>query len=147
VNVDRLMFIERYSHVMHIVSHVSGQLRDDTTVFDALRAIFPHGTVSGAPKIRAMEIISELEQERRGIYAGCVGYASFAGTLDTCISIRTMLVKDGTAYLQAGGGIVYDSEPTAEYRESMNKMGALVRAIDEAEIAAAEMKTGSLGYG
>jgi anthranilate synthase component 1 len=147
VNVDSLMHIERYSHVMHIVSHVSGLLRDDRTPFDAFRSVFPAGTVSGAPKVRAMEIIAELEQERRGVYAGAVGYASFAGSLDTCIAIRTMLVKDGVAYLQAGGGIVYDSIPAVEYEESMNKMRALMRAIDQAEIAAAEMKTGSLGYG
>jgi len=147
VNVDSLMQIERYSHVMHIVSHVSGQLRDDRTPFDAFRSVFPAGTVSGAPKVRAMEIIAELEQERRGVYAGAVGYASFAGSLDTCIAIRTMVIKDGTAYLQAGGGIVYDSAPATEYQESMNKMRALMRAIDQAEIASAEMRTGSLGYG
>ncbi|MEX2081563.1 MAG: chorismate-binding protein, partial [Dehalococcoidia bacterium] len=147
VSVESLMQIERYSHVMHIVSHVSGQLRDDKTAFDAFRAIFPAGTVSGAPKVRAMELIAELEKEKRGVYAGAVGYASFAGSLDTCIAIRTMVVKDGTAYLQAGGGIVYDSVPYAEYVESVNKMGALMRAIDQAEIAAAEAPTGSLGYG
>ncbi|MCE7929299.1 MAG: anthranilate synthase component I [Dehalococcoidia bacterium] len=147
VNVDSLMGIERYSHVMHIVSHVSGQLRDDRTAFDAFRSVFPAGTVSGAPKVRAMEIIAELEQERRGIYAGAVGYASFAGSLDTCIAIRTMVIKDGVAYLQAGGGIVYDSVPATEYQESMNKMRALMRAIDQAELASAEMKTGSIGYG
>ncbi len=147
VNVDSLMQVERYSHVMHIVSHVSGQLREDRTPFDAFRSVFPAGTVSGAPKVRAMELIAELEQERRGVYAGAVGYASFAGSLDTCIAIRTMVVKDGTAYLQAGGGIVYDSVPATEYQESMNKMRALMRAIDQAEIASAELKTGSLGYG
>lgn len=138
VKVDSLMQIERYSHVMHIVSHVSGMLRGDRTIFDAFRSIFPAGTVSGAPKVRAMELIAEIEQERRGIYAGAVGYASFAGSLDTCIAIRTMLLKDGVAYLQAGGGIVYDSVPSVEYQESMNKMRALMRAIDQAEIAAAE---------
>lgn len=147
VHVDSLMHIERYSHVMHIVSHVSGQLREDRTAFDAFRSVFPAGTVSGAPKVRAMEIIAELEQERRGVYAGAVGYASFAGSLDTCIAIRTMVIKNGTAYLQAGGGIVYDSVPATEYQESMNKMRALMRAIDLAEIASAEMKTGSIGYG
>jgi anthranilate synthase component I len=147
VKVDRLMEIERYSHVMHIVSNVSGQLRADKTRFDAFRSVFPAGTVSGAPKVRAMEIISELEGERRGIYAGAVGYASFGGSLDTCIAIRTMLVKDGVAYLQAGGGIVYDSVPASEYVETVNKLGAPMRAIDQAEIASAEMKTGSLGYG
>ena len=133
VRVDQLMGIERYSHVMHIVSRVSGRLRPDRTRFDAFRSVFPAGTVSGAPKVRAMEIIAELEGERRGVYAGAVGYASFAGALDTCIAIRTMVVKDGYAWLQAGGGIVYDSEPAAEYRESVNKMLALERAIDRAE--------------
>ncbi|MCY3504616.1 MAG: anthranilate synthase component I [Chloroflexi bacterium] len=138
VRVDQFMEIERYSHVMHIVSRVSGQLREDRTPYDAFRSVFPAGTVSGAPKVRAMEIIAELEQERRGIYAGAVGYASFAGSLDTCIAIRTMVVKDGNAYLQAGGGIVYDSEPPTEYQESVNKMLALERAIDQAELAAAQ---------
>lgn len=147
VKVDSLMHIEKYSHVMHIVSHVTGRLRRDKTMFDAFRSIFPAGTVSGAPKVRAMEIIAELERERRGIYAGAVGYASFTGSLDTCIAIRTMLVKDGVAYMQAGGGIVYDSVPEIEYQESMNKMRALMRAIDQAEIAAAERPVGSLGYG
>ncbi len=135
VRVDQLMDVERYSHVMHIVSRVSGRLRPDRTRFDAFRSVFPAGTVSGAPKVRAMEIIAELEGERRGVYAGAVGYASFAGALDTCIAIRTMVVKDGYAWLQAGGGIVYDSEPAAEYRESVNKMLALERAIDRAERA------------
>jgi anthranilate synthase component 1 len=147
VHVDKYMEIEKYSHVMHIVSHVSGQLADDKTPFDAFRAVFPAGTVTGAPKVRAMEIIAELEPSKRGIYAGAVGYASFAGSLDTCIAIRTMLVKDGVAYIQAGGGIVYDSLPDAEYVETVNKMGALMRAIDQAEIAAAEQKSGARGYG
>ena len=147
VNVDKLMQIERYSHVMHIVSNVSGQLAADKTPYDAFRSVFPAGTVSGAPKVRSMELIAELEPSKRGIYAGAVGYVSFAGSLDTCIAIRTMLCKDGVAYLQAGGGIVYDSVPETEYIETMNKMRALMRAIDQAEIAAAEMKTGSIGYG
>jgi anthranilate synthase component 1 len=147
VKVDSLMHIERYSHVMHIVSHVSGKLRDDRTRFDAFRSVFPAGTVSGAPKVRAMELIAELEHDKRGVYAGAVGYASFAGSLDTCIAIRTMVVKDGIAFVQAGGGIVYDSVPATEYQESVNKTLALMRAIDQAEIAAAEMKVGSLGYG
>jgi anthranilate synthase component 1 len=138
VTVPKMMEIEKYSHVMHIVSHVTGQLAEGKTAFDAFRSIFPAGTVSGAPKVRAMEIIAELEPSKRGIYAGAVGYASFAGSLDTCIAIRTMVIKDGVAYLQAGGGIVYDSEPEAEYFETMNKMGAVMRAIDQAEIAAAE---------
>ncbi|HQW50966.1 MAG TPA: anthranilate synthase component I [Tepidiformaceae bacterium] len=147
VTVDKLMEIEKYSHVMHIVSNVSGKLAEGKTVFDAFRAVFPAGTVSGAPKVRAMELIAELEPSKRGVYAGAVGYASFSGSLDTCIAIRTMLVKDGVAYLQAGGGIVYDSVPETEYIETVNKMRALMRAIDQAEIAAAEKKTGSLGYG
>ncbi len=147
VTVDKLMEIEKYSHVMHIVSNVSGKLAEGKTVFDAFRAVFPAGTVSGAPKVRAMELIAELEPSKRGVYAGAVGYASFSGSLDTCIAIRTMLAKDGVAYLQAGGGIVYDSVPETEYVETVNKMRALMRAIDQAEIAAAEKKTGSLGYG
>ena len=146
VKVDKLMEIERYSHVMHIVSNVSGRLREDKTMFDAFRAVFPAGTVSGAPKVRAMELIADLEKERRGVYAGAVGYASFAGTLDTCIAIRTLVIKDGTAYLQAGGGIVYDSVPAIEHEETVNKMAALTRALDQAEIAAAERPRGSLGY-
>jgi anthranilate synthase component 1 len=141
VKVDSFMHVERYSHVMHIVSHVSGQLRDDRTMYDAFRAVFPAGTVSGAPKVRAMELIAELENERRGVYAGAVGYASFAGSLDTCIAIRTMVVKDGVAYLQAGGGIVFDSVPETEYMETIHKMNALSRAIDQAEIASAEAHT------
>ena len=147
VSVDKFMEIEKYSHVMHIVSNVSGKLAEGKTPFDAFRAVFPAGTVSGAPKVRAMEIIAELEPSRRGIYAGAVGYASFAGTLDTCISIRTMVVKDGMAYVQAGGGIVYDSEPYTEYVETVNKMGALMRAIDQAEIAAAEAKAAAHAAG
>jgi anthranilate synthase component 1 len=144
VRVTRMMEIEKYSHVMHIVSHVTGQLAEGKTAFDAFRAIFPAGTVSGAPKVRAMEIIAELEPSKRGVYAGAVGYSSFAGSLDTCIAIRTMLVKDGVVYFQAGGGIVYDSEPEAEYIETVNKMGAVMRALDQAEIAAAETRTESL---
>jgi anthranilate synthase component 1 len=147
VHVDSLMHVERYSHVMHIVSHVSGRLAADKTRFDAFRSVFPAGTLSGAPKIRAMEIISELEGQKRGLYGGAVGYASFAGSLDTCIAIRTLLMKDGVAYLQAGGGIVYDSDPATEYMETVNKLRAPARAIDQAEIASAEMARGSLGYG
>jgi anthranilate synthase component 1 len=147
VRVDSLMHIEKYSHVMHIVSNVSGQLAEGKTRFDAFRSVFPAGTLSGAPKVRAMEIIAELEPSRRGIYGGAVGYASFAGSLDTCIAIRTMVVKDGIAYLQAGGGIVFDSVPETEYLETVNKMRALMRAIDQAEVAAAELRTGSIGYG
>jgi anthranilate synthase component 1 len=133
VSVPDFMFVEKFSHVMHLVSHVAGQLRGDMTALDALRACFPAGTVSGAPKIRAMEIIAELEGEQRGIYAGAVGHVGFNGDLDTCIALRTMLVKDGVAYVQAGGGVVADSNPTAEFNESYNKAAALLRAIEEAE--------------
>jgi anthranilate synthase component 1 len=147
VKVDSLMEIERYSHVMHIVSHVSGKLAPNKTRFDAFRAVFPAGTLTGAPKVRAMEIIAEMEPEKRGVYGGAIGYASFAGSLDTCIAIRTIVMKEGVAYLQAGGGIVYDSVPATEYQETVNKLRAPMRAIDQAEIAAAEMRQGSLGYG
>lgn len=133
VKVDKLMEIEYYSHVMHIVSNVSGKLRDDKTPFDAFRAIFPAGTVSGAPKIRAVELIRGLEKEKRGIYAGVVGHFDYSGDLDTCIAIRTMLFKDGVAYLQAGGGIVYDSVEEDEYQETMNKMGSNLATIDQCE--------------
>jgi anthranilate synthase component 1 len=133
VRVSKLLAIERYSHIMHLVSNVEGRLRAGMTPLDALRACFPAGTVSGAPKIRAMEIIAELEPDQRSFYAGCVGYASFTGNLDTCISLRTMAYRDGVAYLQAGGGIVADSVPETEYQESMNKMRAILRAIEEAE--------------
>jgi anthranilate synthase component 1 len=133
VRVPTFMTIEQFSHVMHIVSHVNGRLRADVTALDALRACFPAGTVSGAPKIRAMQIIAELEGEQRGIYAGAVGHVGFNGDLDTCIALRTMVVKDGVAYVQAGGGVVADSDPTAEYQESCHKAAALLRAIEEAE--------------
>lgn len=133
VRVPAFMTIERYSHVMHIVSHVTGKLRSDMTALDALRACFPAGTVSGAPKIRAMEIITELEGTRRGVYAGCAGHVDFNGDLDVCISLRTMVVQNGVAYVQAGGGIVYDSVAEDEYQESCNKAAALLRAIDIAE--------------
>lgn len=133
VEVTDLMVIERYSHVMHIVSNVRGKLKEGVDRIDALFSCFPAGTLSGAPKIRAMEIIDELEPSRRGIYGGAVGYFDFAGNLDTCITIRTMLVKDGIAYIQAGGGIVADSVPAAEYEETVNKARALMRAIELAE--------------
>ncbi|KAH3667787.1 hypothetical protein WICMUC_005319 [Wickerhamomyces mucosus] len=133
-NVDRLLTVERFSHVMHLTSQVSGILRSDKTRFDAFRSIFPAGTVSGAPKVRAMELIGELEGEKRGVYAGAVGSWSYDGkTMDTCIALRTMVVKDGIAYLQAGGGIVYDSDPFDEYIETMNKMKANNDTIVEAE--------------
>jgi anthranilate synthase component 1 len=133
VEVSDLMDVERYSHVMHLVTHVQGKLRRDLTAFDALRACFPAGTVSGAPKIRAMEIIAELEPERRGPYAGAVGYFSFSGNMDMAIAIRTMVMKQGIAYVQAGSGIVYDSVPEREYEESMNKARALLKANNQAE--------------
>jgi len=133
VEVSELMDVERYSHVMHLVTHVQGRLRRDLTAFDALRACFPAGTVSGAPKIRAMEIIAELEPEKRGPYAGAAGYFSFSGNMDMAIAIRTMVVTKGVAYTQAGCGIVYDSVPEREYEESMNKARALLKAIRQAE--------------
>ncbi|HEU5315115.1 MAG TPA: anthranilate synthase component I [Chloroflexota bacterium] len=133
VKVTTLMDVERYSHVMHIVSQVEGRLRDGCDAYDALRSCFPAGTVSGAPKIRAMQIISEIEPCRRGLYAGAVGYFSYGGNLDTAIAIRTMVIKDGTAHVQAGGGVVYDSVPKTEYQETLNKAAALLRALDFAE--------------
>jgi anthranilate synthase component 1 len=133
VKVRDLMTIERYSHVMHIVSHVEGCLRPELDAFDLMRATFPAGTVSGAPKVRAMEIIESLEGERRGLYAGAVGYFSYDGSMDTCIAIRTMLVQGDTIYVQAGAGIVADSDPAAEYRECANKAQALLDAVERAE--------------
>jgi anthranilate synthase component 1 len=133
VQVKDLMVIERYSHVMHIVSEVEGKLSADKTLYDLMRATFPAGTVSGAPKIRAMQIISELEQTTRGPYGGCVGYFSFNGNLDTCITIRTALLKDGQAYVQAGGGWVNDSTPEGEFQETVNKSMAMRKAVAMAE--------------
>jgi anthranilate synthase component 1 len=133
VSVDELMKVERYSHVMHIVSNVIGELSDDRDIYDVLRASFPAGTVSGAPKIRAMEIIEELEPVHRGPYAGIVGYFSFSGAMDTCITLRTMVVKGRTVHFQAGGGIVADSDPDAEYRETLMKAGAMLDAARMAE--------------
>ena len=125
VTVDDFMIVERYSHVMHIVSNVHGELDDNHSAYDVLRATFPAGTVSGAPKIRAMQIINELEQSKRCSYAGAVGYFSWDGNHDSCITLRTCLLKDGKAYIQAGGGVVADSDPTYEYEETVNKsMGA-----------------------
>jgi anthranilate synthase component 1 len=130
VRVRDLMFVERYSHVMHLVSAVEGKLRPELGPVDALAACFPAGTLTGAPKVRAMEIIEEVEPVRRGIYGGSVLYADFAGNLDSCIVIRTMLVKGDKAYVQAGAGIVADSVPESEYQESLNKAQALVRAVE-----------------
>src|SRR5881296_44294 len=133
VQVKDLMVVERYSHVMHIVSQVEGKLAAGKTPYDLMRATFPAGTLSGAPKIRAMQIISELEQTTRGPYGGCVGYFSFSGNLDCCITIRTALLKDGKAYVQAGGGWVNDSTPEGEYQESLNKSKAMLKAVALAE--------------
>jgi anthranilate synthase component 1 len=133
VQVSELMVIERYSHVMHIVSNVRGKLSPGNDAYDIVRACFPAGTVSGAPKIRAMEIIDELEPTRRGPYAGAVGYFGFSGNMDTCITIRTLVIKDQVAYIQAGGGVVADSVPALEYLETVNKARAMMRAVEMAE--------------
>jgi anthranilate synthase component 1 len=132
VKVDRLMFVERYSHVMHLVSTIQGKLRNDLSAMDALRACFPAGTLSGAPKVRAMEIIEELEPARRGSYGGAVLYADFSGNLDSCITIRSMVAQNGQGHIQAGAGIVADSVPEAEYQECLNKAQAVIRAIERA---------------
>ena len=151
---DRLMVVEKFSHVQHLVSQVSGLLRKNKTRFDAFRSIFPAGTVSGAPKVRAMELIAELEKEKRGVYAGAVGYFGYGnvdkdgkeveGAMDTCIALRTMLVKDGVAYLQAGGGIVWDSQPEEEWVETMNKLAANIRCIAAAEERYLGMESGEV---
>jgi anthranilate synthase component 1 len=132
VKVEQLMKVERFSHVMHLVSSLRGILREDVDCFDALMACFPAGTVSGAPKVRAMEIIEELERTRRGIYAGGVLYLDFAGNLDSCIALRTMVIKNGVAHVQAGGGLVADSTPEGEYQETLNKSRALLAALEAA---------------
>ncbi len=133
VHTPELMVVEKYSHVLHLVSGVTGTLRAGKTAFDVLRATFPAGTVTGAPKVRAMEIIAELERFDRGTYAGAVGYFSFSGNLDTCITIRTILIKDRRAYIQAGAGIVADSQPAREYQETLNKARGMLQAIEMAE--------------
>jgi anthranilate synthase component 1 len=132
IKVKDLMFVERYSHVMHLVSSIEGKLRKDLSAVDAFRACFPAGTLSGAPKIRAMEIIEELEPTRRGIYGGSVLYADFSGNLTSCIAIRTLLMQGRQGHIQAGAGIVADSIPESEYEESVNKARAVVRAIERA---------------
>lgn len=142
VQVKEFMVIERYSHVMHLVSDVTGELEHGKDAIDLIQGTFPAGTVSGAPKVRAMEIIDELEPTRRGVYAGAVGYIGYSGNMDTCIALRTMIVKDGRAYVQAGAGIVADSDPEAEYFECMHKAGALFRAIELAELAAGKAESG-----
>ena len=131
VKVKDLMHIERYSHVMHIVTNIQGEIREDKTAFDALMSIMPAGTLSGAPKVRAMEIIDELENVKRGPYGGAIGYLSFNGNLDSCITIRTMIFKDNKAYVQSGAGIVADSVPEKEYEECLNKAKALLKALEE----------------
>ena len=147
VEVTQRFDLELYSHVMHLVSHVQGELREDLSAYDALRSAFPAGTVSGAPKIRAMEIIAELEPDRRGPYAGAVGFFDLSGNVETCITIRTVLLRDGVAYVQAGGGIVYDSDPQREFEETEHKARALMAAIDDAEERARRAPPpGSLGY-
>ena len=133
VRVTEMMEIERYSHVMHIVSNVTGRLRRGCTAFDLVKATFPAGTVSGAPKIRAMQIISELEQTRRGCYAGAIGYFGFDGNIDSCIALRCAVLKNSTAYVQAGAGIVADSDPGAEYEETVNKARAMAKALSMAQ--------------
>jgi len=133
VEVNELMRIEKYSHVIHIVSNVRGRIRQGVDAYDALRATFPAGTLSGAPKIRAMEIIEEMEETRRGVYGGAVGYFSFSGNMDVAIAIRTLYVAGGKAYLGVGGGIVADSVPASEWQETMNKGKALIAAVKIAE--------------
>jgi anthranilate synthase component 1 len=133
VQLSDVMKVERYSHVMHITSNVTGRLRSDKTAFDALRAGLPAGTVSGAPKVRAMEIIDEVEPTKRGPYGGAVGYIDFTGNMDTCIALRTLVIQGKLAYIQAGGGVVYDSNPEAEYEETVNKARGLLKAIEIAE--------------
>ncbi len=133
VKVSDYMKVEKYSHVMHLVSHVEGTLRKDSSIYDALRSVFPAGTLSGAPKIRAMQIISDLEPDCRGPYGGAVGYFGYDGNLDSCITIRTAIVRNGKVYVQSGAGIVYDSVPENEYQETLNKAAALLRAVEVIE--------------
>jgi anthranilate synthase component 1 len=132
VRVTEAFTIERYSHVMHIVSNVEGEIADGLSALDALLAGFPHGTVTGAPQLRAMEISNEVEPHRRGVYAGGVGYFGAGGDMDTCIALRTAVVKDGALHMQAGGGVVLDSDPEAELQETLHKSRALFRAAAEA---------------
>src|SRR4029077_1491505 len=133
VQLSDVMQVERYSHVMHICSNVTGRLEAGQSAFDALRACLPAGTLSGAPKVRAMQIIDELEPNRRGPYGGAVGYIDFSGNMDTCIALRTLVIQGKTAYVQAGGGVVYDSDPGAEYEETVSKARGLLKAIEIAE--------------
>jgi anthranilate/para-aminobenzoate synthase component I len=133
VQITRLMAVERYSHVMHLVSHIQAQLAEGKDAYDLLRATFPAGTLTGAPKVRTMEIIEELEPSPRGVYGGAVGYIGYGGSADFCITIRTMLVCDGKVIIQAGAGIVADSDPEAEYRETMSKAEGIFQAVRLAE--------------
>jgi anthranilate synthase component 1 len=133
VRLSDIMTIERYSHVMHISSNVDGQLRPELDAIDALKACLPAGTVSGAPKVRAMQILDEIEPTRRGPYAGAVGYFDYGGNMDTCIALRTMVVTPGKVYIQAGAGIVADSDPTSEYQETLNKSKAMLKAVELTE--------------
>ena len=133
IELTEVMVVERYSHVMHISSEVQGKLRDGLDAFDALKACLPAGTVSGAPKVRAMEVIDSIEPHRRGPYGGAVGYIDYRGNMDTCIALRTMVVKDGKVHVQAGCGVVADSDPTSEYQETLNKARALIAAVEMTE--------------
>ena len=146
VKVTQQFDIEYYSHVMHLVSHVQGRLREEMTPYDALRSAFPAGTVSGAPKIRAMEIVAELEPDLRGPYAGAVGFFDMSGNVETAITIRTALMQDGWAHVQAGGGIVFDSDPAREFEETQHKAASMLAAIDDAERGRGGQPSGSLGY-
>jgi anthranilate synthase component 1 len=133
VRLSDVMTVERYSHVMHISSNVDGKLRPELDAIDALKACLPAGTVSGAPKVRAMQILDEMEPTRRGPYAGAVGYFDYGGNMDTCIALRTMVMTPGKIYIQAGAGIVADSDPTSEYQETLNKSKAMLRAVELTE--------------
>jgi anthranilate synthase component I len=133
VKIGDLLTVERYSHVMHLSSTVTGTLKEGLTAFDAMKSSLPAGTLSGAPKVRAMEIIDELEPHRRGPYGGAVGYFDFSGNMDTCIALRTMVIQGKTAYVQAGAGVVADSDPASEYQETVNKAMGLMKALEIAE--------------
>jgi anthranilate synthase component 1 len=133
------MTIEKYSHVMHIVSNVEGELRADRNAYDVMRATFPAGTVSGSPKVRAMQIINQLEKSKRNVYAGAVGYFGFDGNSDSCIALRTVVLKEGVAYVQAGAGVVADSTPEGEYQECVNKAMGMMAAIAKAKSAGSEL--------
>ena len=140
VQISDVMRVERYSHVMHIVSNVTGRLRPEFSALDALRVSVPAGTVSGAPKVRAMQIIDEFEPTKRGPYGGAVGYIDYSGNMDTCIALRTIVVQDGKAYVQAGAGIVADSVPRSEYQETLSKARGLLKAIELTEQRATAAK-------